>query len=224
MTVTTSNSQAEHQQVQLLLPWYINQSLQPHERLIVEAHIRHCLLCRRELVGLHKLANAITQTSDLDAAAETSFAGLAGKLPAREPNPLSSGAFKQQTPRHRLSSYVKHSGFRYAMAASLLLALLLPFGWRTLPIPNEGFRTLSAARPGSSQDPELRVVFAKSSSEADIAGVLAALHGQRVGEVNSAGALTVRLNSNDGKPSLEQAIAILRSRPDVLLAEPVLQP
>jgi hypothetical protein len=223
MTVTTSNSQAQHQQVQLLLPWYINQSLQPQERLIVEEHIRHCLLCRRELVGLSKLANAITQTSDLDAAAETSFTGLAGKLPARELIPVSSGAVKQQTPRHRLSSYVKHSGFRYAMAASLLLALL-PFGWQKLPIPNEGFRTLSAARPGSSQDPELRVVFAKSSSEADIAVVLAALHGQRVGEANSAGALTVRLNSYDGKPSLEQAIAILRSRTDVLLAEPVLQP
>ena len=71
---------------------------------------------------------------------------------------------------------------------------------------------------------ELRVMFAKSTSAADIAATLNQLHGQQVGEANSVGALTIRLVTDSGGPSLHQAIALLRRRPDVLLAEPVLQP
>ncbi len=223
MNTTTSNAPDQHQQIQLLLPWYINQSLQAHDRLLVDKHIRHCLLCRRELVGLRKLANAVIKTSDLDVAAETSFAGLVDKLPSRHAMPAARSA-RQPPPGHSLNRYLKHYGLRYAMAASLLLALL-PIGWRMLPVPTDGaYYTLSAARPEPSQTIELRVVFAKSTAEADVANLLAALHGERVGEANSVGAFTVRLNASDGKPNQEQALAMLRSRQDVLFAEPVLQP
>ena len=222
MNTTTSNPDQQHQRIQLLLPWYINQSLQAHDRLMVDKHIRYCLLCRRELVSLRKLANAVIKSSDLEVAAENSFAGLASQLPSRRAIPVTARTSKQQRVRHRLTRYAKHNGVRYAMAASLLLALL-PIGWEMLPMPTDAaYYTLSVARPESSQTKELRVVFAKSSSEAEIANLLATLHGERVGEANSVGAYTVRLNSNDGAPNLEQALAILRSRPDVLLAEPVL--
>lgn len=224
MNTTTSNDQDQHQQIQLLLPWYINQSLQAHDRLMVDKHIRHCLLCRRELVSLRKLANAVIKSSDLDVAAETSFASLTGKLQSRLTIPVVSRSARQPPLSHRLSCYVKHNGFRYAMAASLLLALL-PIGWRIMPVPTDGaYYTLSAAQPAASQATELRVVFAKSASDTDITNLLTALQAERVGEANSVGAFTVRLNTQDGKPNLEQSLAMLRSRQDVLLAEPVLQP
>ena len=44
-----------HQQILLLLPWYLNQSLEQGEQKQVEKHIAHCLLCRRELISLRKL-------------------------------------------------------------------------------------------------------------------------------------------------------------------------
>lgn len=108
------------------------------------------------------------------------------------------------------------------MAASLLLALL-PLGWHNAPVTTDGsYHTLSAAQPESvPAATALRVVFAKSTAEADISKLLAILHAERMGDVNSMGALTVRL---DRPENLEPALALLRSRPDVVLAEPALQP
>ena len=76
----------DHQQIQLLLPWYVNHSLEQNERKQVENHLRSCILCRRELVVLRKLAEDVNQSSVLDVAAEASFARLRGKLQAAEPD------------------------------------------------------------------------------------------------------------------------------------------
>lgn len=64
----------QHQQLQLLLPWYVNESLGEVERLQVEGHIHGCPLCNRELVALRKLQVAVNQASILQMAAEVSFA------------------------------------------------------------------------------------------------------------------------------------------------------
>ena len=110
------------------------------------------------------------------------------------------------------------------MAASLLLAVI-PLTLHTLKTnTTDDYYTLSAAKPESTGGKALRVVFAKSLSDAEVAAVLAEIHGQRIGEPNSVGALTVRIGTDEGSPHLEGAVALLRSRQDVLLAEPVMQP
>ena len=58
MTKYMLSSITQHQQLQLLLPWYVNESLGEVERLQVEEHIHGCLLCNRELFALRKLQAA----------------------------------------------------------------------------------------------------------------------------------------------------------------------
>ena len=70
----------QHQQLQLLLPWYVNESLGEVERLQVEGHIHGCLLCNRELVALRKLQAAVNQASILQMAAEVSFVSVCEKM------------------------------------------------------------------------------------------------------------------------------------------------
>lgn len=223
MNTASSNAQDQHQQIQLLLPWYVNQSLEQHQQQMVDKHIRHCLVCRRELAGLRKLADAVMQKSDLDLAAETSFACLASQLQSRNAVSVSAHAARRQPTQFKLSDYLRHNTVRYAIAASLLLALL-PLGLRMQSGDGVGYYTLSTAKPGSGQAMELRVVFAKSTSAADIAAALNSLHAEQQGDANSVGALTVRLDADADQSSLDHAIAVLRSRQDVLLAEPVLKP
>lgn len=221
-----AHTQAQHQQVQRLLPWYANDSLPEAEYRLVDKHIRTCLTCRRELQGLKKLAQAISQSTDLDIAAETSFANVSAKLRSHDRSADSAAPNDRQVPSRtprRLNAYSNHRGFRYALAASILLALM-PLGWRLMPIGTDGYRTLATAKPAGLAAPTLRVVFANTVSATDISAVLRDLHGEQQGEANSVGALTVRLSTEDGHPNLEQAIALLRSRSDVLLAEPVIQP
>lgn len=221
MKTSITDTETQHQEISLLLPWFVNNSLEGDELSRVEKHIRHCFLCRRELVELRKLAAAVGRKSELDVAAETSFARLGGKLSKAPVLPMQRQARRGWS----IGRHLKSRGVQFALAASLVLAALLPLGLPTLSQYGEdSFATLSAARPASMQSGELRVVFAKSASAGDIAAVLRQLNGQQIGEANSVGALNIRLNSEDGSPDIDQAIALLRNRPDVLLAEPVLQP
>lgn len=224
MNPSASATTDSHQQIQLLLPWYMNQSLQPAERQRVESHIRHCLPCRRELVSLKKLAEAVTEKSDLDMAAEMSFSGLRAKLPARTTGNVQTLAPAKVGIPGKLAEFSHRNGVRLALAASLLMAIM-PFIQHKAPTDTaDNYRTLSAARPEPANGKHLRVVFAKSLSSTEIAAILTAIHGQRTDEANSVGAFTIRLNNDENSPKPEDAIALLRSRPDVLLAEPVAHP
>lgn len=223
MNSSASTTTDSHQQIQLLLPWYMNQSLQPEERHQVESHIQHCLLCRGELVNLRKLAEAVTELSDLEVAAETSFASLRSKLPARASENVPSIASVKTPMLTRLPKFSRQGAVRFAMAATLVLAIV-PLTLHTVQTNTaDNFYTLSAARPEQANGKQLRVVFTKSLPSSEVDEILAAIHGQRMDEPNSVGAFTVRLDRVDS-PKLEDAIALLRSRSDVLLAEPVMQP
>lgn len=223
MNNTSSPCHDQHQQVQLLLPWYVNESLNSDERREVESHIRSCLVCRRELIALRKLSEAVTQGSDLELAAENSFASLARRLPPRVAESTVAPIQQDSKSKGGNQRHMPHSAFFYAMAASVVLALIPLLAIQLVSVmPADSFYTLSSANPAAKGD--LRVVFAHSTSAMDISEVLTQLHGQQVGQLNSVGAMTVRLKHDAAGPSLQQAIAMLRKRQDVLLAEPVSQP
>src|SRR5512137_2739014 len=82
--IMNRHTSSQHQRILLLLPWYLNQSLEQDERQQVKSHLRNCILCNRELAVLRKLAAAMKQSSDLDVAAAASFAGLRTKLQTAE--------------------------------------------------------------------------------------------------------------------------------------------
>lgn len=213
-TVTTSDL---HQQTVLLLPWYVNQSLQTEDREQVENHIRSCLLCRRELVKLRKLATAVMELPDLEAAAESSFASLRSKLPAKD---YALSSLGNQSSTTSLIRFTRQRVIQLAIAASLLLTIIPLTLNRIQPNITDNFYTLSDARFTLTNSKQLRIVFAKSLSKNEIATILDSIHGQQLGEPNSVGAITVRLAEIDST-DLDNAITLLRNRPDVLLAESI---
>ncbi|MDD1621630.1 MAG: hypothetical protein LUQ11_09125 [Methylococcaceae bacterium] len=235
MNQTTFQSADQHQQISLLLPWYVNQSLELNERQRVEHHVRGCMLCRRELVHLAKLAAAVKETSDLDVAAEASFNAMRARLQARRQQSVSNdvpapddtlekradrkpGSPDKVSTRYRL--FPEGRGLRLAIAASLLLAIV-PFAMRygQSPVATD-YYTLSDLKPESGAGSLLRVVFVKSMSDNDIDALLSKVHGQRMEGPNSVGAYTIRIDDKDA-PNLASAIAFLREQADVMLAEPV---
>lgn len=208
-----------HQQAQLLLPWYLNQSLRPEQHQQVESHIRQCLLCRRELVSLQRLAKAVTELSDLEVAAETSFARLRSKLPARAPTTRPA----KTTNVVRLTTFSRQHVVKFAMVATLVLAII-PLSLQNVHTrTGDNFYTLSAEKAELAHDKQLRVIFAKSLTGTEVTAILATIHGKQLDNPNSVGAFTVTLDSDDS-PTLDETIALLRSRSDVLLVEPVMQP
>jgi hypothetical protein len=225
MILSPSTNTDSHQQIRLLLPWYVNQTLPHEERHRVENHVRICLICRRELHGLEKLAKTVTEAGDFEGDAEASFVALLSKLPPRGiDKPLPSAA-AETAAFNRSMKFARSSAARFAMAASLLLALIPALLYVMRTNTTGAYYTLSAAKPESAEGREVRVVFTQSLSHAEIDALLASIHGRRIDGPNSLGAFTVRLdNGQNGRKLTQDAIAFLRSRQEVLLAEPVAQP
>jgi hypothetical protein len=241
----TTPSTDQHQQILLLLPWYLNKSLEQDEQRQVESHLSSCILCSRELVGLRKLAAAVKQSSVLDVAAEASFAELRAKLQTTdqvrqnlEPSinqptlawfvkraKAAPGRSGNDANRYsRLLSLSSSTVKRFAIAASMLLAIIpLIMQYGRSPATAD-YYTLSTAKPESAAGAKLRVVFSKNLPKTSIDSLLDKIHGQLVDGPNSVGTYTVRLNSGKASLDLTAAVALLRNQQNVLLAEPVIEP
>ncbi len=57
---------AEHQDSWALLPWLANDTLRASEKLRVAQHLRTCLVCRREVAMLRRLAEHISTRAPVD--------------------------------------------------------------------------------------------------------------------------------------------------------------
>jgi len=214
----THHHSDEHDDIVLLLPWYVNQTLEPAELARVKTHVRGCLECRRELQVLGQIEQALQQPDDpLDLAAHASFRQLqeriapaAGTQPANVV-PLPAKSAKKPGRLGKLTSL--------ALAASLLL-LAAPLALRHVgqdqPLDYQTLSNRSAPEQG-----HVRVVFAPNLPFAEADQLLRSIGGQMVSGPNSAGAYTVRIDA--AKPDPDATAEFLRQRPGVLLAEPVLQ-
>ncbi len=245
MNRPTSPLTDEHQQIMLLLPWYLNKSLEKDERLRVERHLRNCILCNREMVALRKLATAVKQSSDLDVAAEASLASFRKKLQTADrvrqkpvsvsdrttlvlpekrayvPSDLSVHATNKARRLLRLSG---RAGKHFAIAASMLLAMVPVVMQYGRSSGTTDYYTLSAAKPESPSGTQLRIVFSKSLPTTEINLLLEKIHGQLVEGPNSVGAYTARLSTGKDSQDLTAAVALLRKQQNVLLVEPVIEP
>ena len=232
----------EHQDIQLLLPWYVNKSLMEPERQLVEQHLQSCLICSKQLQSLDTLCATVKHNSEIEISTEASFANFKSKMLNRQLEhakpPLtivSSSSVDQYTlivteqPKKMYCQLkmafktINNARIYLAIAASLLLTIILPLtltSWK-LPIIND-FYTLSSNELAFSAQNQLHVVFQNNVNEATIDALLVQIHARRLEAPNSAGAYTVLLDKDSQKR--DEAIQFLRSQPRVLLVTPIIQP
>ncbi|MEQ1621305.1 MAG: zf-HC2 domain-containing protein [Methylococcales bacterium] len=228
----------EHHQTTLLLPWYLNQSLEPAERQLVEQHLQNCNDCKMELASLQLIADAVANGSNADFSPEESFSKLRAKLQSNRlprersnvvrfnipANSNSASNRENSTLKKQLSQVAARYSKQIAIAASLFLVLIpVALQYRTSPEPSS-YYTLSATKPEVVSDRLIRVVFSKTLAASDIDKLLEQVYGQRVEGPNSVGAYTVRLAPDANGLDLTTALASLRHQPGVVFAEPVQHP
>jgi hypothetical protein len=231
-----------HQELSQLLPWYVNNTLQDSELKAVENHLTVCLTCKRELVQLQKLAQAVIQEGSLDSAEQAAFSRLKKRL---HTGGLQTG---QQLGLHALSQQdqpAKHtigasdnirplSGARkrvwansrvprpaLALAAAVLLSLLVPRYIETdLKQQGNDFRTLSNAQQETLSANEIRVVFAENVGQQQKNKILDHVHGQLIDNPTAQGVYTVRLEKDISSTHLLNIVETLRKDANVIFAEP----
>lgn len=76
MNASSSSPHPAHRDVWMLLPWYVNGTLEGAECKLVQEHLKLCITCRREVAEQQRLAEAISRSRIMDSAPHTSFARL----------------------------------------------------------------------------------------------------------------------------------------------------
>jgi hypothetical protein len=232
----TKISDLAHQELALMLPWYVNKTLQGAELKAIESHLTVCLSCKREVVQLQKLAQAVIQEGSLDSAEQASFSRLKKRLhsgqpldlqalpqqvrPEQQKTPVSGNVSQLSNARKQRWASVSPA---LAMAAAVLLTLtvLMPRHVEN-DIQGSDFRTLSSdAQPEAMNANEIRVVFAENVDQQQKSKILARVQGQFMSDNPTAqGVYTVRLERNIASKHLLDMVEVLRKDSSVIFAEP----
>jgi anti-sigma factor RsiW len=190
-----------HWELQRLLPWYVTGRLDPAEHARVEAHLAGCEECQEEVRFERTLAETV---KDLPLDAEVGWRRLARRLKA-EPSRAQG-----RWPGARTAAL--WGG--WAVAACALVAV----GVTVLPKNLGGIGQYHAlGAPHSVTQGNVVVIFRPDTPERDIRSALAGVGARIVDGPTAADAYVLQVPG----ARRSQALAQLRSRNTIVLAEPV---
>ncbi len=238
----SSRQRRQHREIDRMLPWYANGTLERADREAVEQHLADCAQCREEVRRCRNLARTMHEVGDV--APEPHPVQLARLMrqidesdgaPRRAPALLLRLKLKLQelftaTPR----------GWRWALtvqsALVVLLAVALLRSGSIGQVPGEAqttppaaYRTLSdpesspgLATPLNAERALLRVVFEPDLPEQAMRETLLELRAEIVGGPSTFGVYTLAVPTQGaGSTPVEELLAHLRDQPGVQFAQPV---
>ena len=209
-----------HQDVQLLLPWYVTGRLDGADHALVEAHLSQCPECLAELRFEHRLDREV---AELPIDVERGWSALQSRLAAGPPagGPLDAiGAWlataRRRAARTWLTSPPWLGWALAAQSAAMVAAALLVVIVLAVPRPQTAaYHALGAAPVAASGN--IVVIFRPDTSERDLRAALNVSHARLVDGPTSADAYVLHV------PAAERAadLVALRRRPNIVLAEPI---
>lgn len=215
---------SKHQEIFLLLPWYVNKSLRESELREVESHLKVCLSCKRETTSLLRLASAVNAADALDSTAQASFSRLMNQI-------HTSGSAVRPTasllPSRKWYRSLDLNFFRLPQAAMVLLSvltlmILAPGYYFSKQMANNTYRTLSDGESTAGLSPDVHVIFAKGSSTQQIEAVLRGISGHIVEGPSPEGLYLIRFpaSKQDSENTILDTLLTLKNNSIVVLAEP----
>jgi anti-sigma-K factor RskA len=199
-----------HRETILLLPWYVNGTLEGAERACVDNHVRECVACRRELEVQRQLRDHIRTPEEKAPAMLQGLARLHSKLDAQQ----ARGNASIRAPLPGWRWWTRPGWLGVVSAAQLAIILMLVLLPRA-PQQRE-FHTLAARQATASSSDAVVVIFDDATTQERMRQVLRDLQARIVDGPNSRGAYTLAL-----PPGRQQAgLEALRRTPEVRFAQP----
>ena len=222
MKPLNNNPYTAHQEISLLLPWYVNKTLREDEIELVENHLKVCLTCKRDIVALQKLAAAVQQEGTMDTVAQASFSRLKNRIHSPDMAGRNNAPTVTAMPAQRKEQDKKWRLPRpaLALAAVLLLSLLITRFIDTGHFQMNDYRTLSNAEHPVIGQNTLKVIFSNDTQQPQIDEILASVQGQIVDGPTEQGVYTVAVDSELAAKKVLEKVALLRKNTHVIFAEP----
>ncbi|MBP6366399.1 MAG: zf-HC2 domain-containing protein [Nitrosomonas sp.] len=215
-------SNNEHQKVWSLLPWSVNQSLDPVEQAIVNRHVKTCITCRIELNQQQQVFENIRHTDLLQQISHASFTRLQKRI---EKQPELYVFAKPNQPEKVLNHFPYQflGSFKYVAIAASILLLALPIIQNTMidqPELNADYRTLANPIESEQKNNMIRIVFAAPSNSEQISAILNDVSGQIVKGPSPTGIYEVQIGDQQTNlQEVKDAISRLQNNARVIFAE-----
>ncbi|WP_158543476.1 zf-HC2 domain-containing protein [Dyella solisilvae] len=179
-----------HAQVDRLLPWWVNGTLDEDERALVEQHLAECPPCQHEAAWLRGLQEQYAE----DDAPAADVTRAARRLRRRLANETLHVHATAPTPWWR-------QGWRLGWLAVAQAALIIVLGASLFHQRAAGYHTLGGAEPANAV---LVVVFDPQTSEAQMRQLVRDSHAHIVGGPTEAGAYLISLPSSGAAAARSQ--------------------
>lgn len=223
--ISTNNGRSplnEHRQVWELLPWYINNTLDPIEQSYVRNHLKFCITCRIELNQQQQLVEKMQEIDLLEQISQVSFAQLKTKI-EKQPSP---GVLITQRESKKDTEFLSRQflGFvQYTALAASLLLLSLPFMLGSLIDTTQlrsEYRTLSNPVVGAESTNKLRIIFSDQSDPEQISAILSAVSARIIKGPAKNGVYLVQVgDQHTTSQEVRNAITYLHNDTRIIFAE-----
>lgn len=227
----TSKRSALHARAGLVIPWLVNGSLPAEAEPAVREHIATCPECRADFEEQLRVCQAMRADGPLVFAGESSYQKLLARIQSAqigdEPPEEELQEEVVDVPPMRAAQFRRNSPVvRWLAAAVILQAFALGLGawtWHSSTASRyAGYATLTSSAPSYDSGSRVRVLFRPDLSVAALQGVLQAagahiIDGPADGNVYTLGFA----RATGSRAELAKQIAVLRTNPAILFAEPV---
>lgn len=219
MNITnTQRNEAEHRDIWLQIPWYVNDRIDARQRRRVDAHLRDCDACRVELTQQRRVHESMSADTGVEQLPSASLNRLRQRLDAAaapqqlDPHvddaPAAARGAWRPTSRHALLA-----ASVAVVAVALSVAVLASRHDATAP--PDPYYTVTSAPQHPAQE-VIRAVFAPATTLAQLQKILDESHLKIVAGPSEAGVYSLAMTRDQ---SVATALLRLRQHGDVRFAE-----
>ena len=205
-----------HIEVEMLLPWYVSDTLSVSEKAAVDTHIAACSDCETLLVEEFRLRDAVASVPLVSAPMAQ------GSHDSQPQLPVPQSIWRRVTSRSagKTKQAARPLSFMALQAAALAGVFFMGFSWQGqnqigVPSKRETYTTLSGSKTASLGN--IILVAQEDASEADFRSALAQVSATIVSGPTETGAYVIRVKQNER----EAKVLALRQNRAIALAEPI---
>ena len=197
------------ERVDLLLPWYLNGTLEEGEHKAVKKHLRSCSICQEELAAI-KREQEIYQSAAEEAPVPQTFPHLIAEIEHGEKTVWQRITALIPRPQPALATAV------IATQLVVIVGLIALLTFNPGGIGETIYRTLSGPTAIEGKGPRISILFQDGVQEKTAREIILEINGTIVRGPSPIGIYTVELSSDMSTEELQGIISSLRQKRDII--------